>query len=96
MHPDSKASRVLRILADGPATTSEVAAETGWTVKIACAHLLNLVERGKVDRSPFHRKGQRSAWLWRLADDDELPPVIGERMRDGLDEIRHAEQDTEE
>lgn len=66
MHPDSKASRVLAILADGPATTAEIAAETGWTKHNTCAHVKNLHMRGKVERKPWHVKGQGPRFLWFL------------------------------
>jgi hypothetical protein len=68
MRPDSRASRVLAILAEGPATTGEVAAETGWGVHLTCAHLFSLLQRGKISRSPFKQHGARTWWLWSLKE----------------------------
>ncbi len=70
MHPDSKASAVLRVLANGPALTSEIAAELGWSVRNACAHAKNLHARGKVEREQFMKPagspGPRRVCLWKL------------------------------
>lgn len=66
MHPNSKASHVLAILSDGPATTAEIAAETGWGKHNTCAHVQNLYMRGKVERKPWHVKGQGVRFLWFL------------------------------
>lgn len=70
MHPNSKASAVLRVLGDGPATTGELAAELGWTVHLTCAHVKNLHMKGKVDREPFEKPagspGIRKVFLWKL------------------------------
>lgn len=67
MNPESKASACLSVLADGPATTGEIAAETGMPSKLAGTHLRNLFERGKVRRSRFVKaegRGLRNCWLW--------------------------------
>lgn len=68
--PSSKASACLAVLADGPATTGEIAAETGMPSKLAGTHLRNLYERGKVKRERFVRasgRGRRVCWLWSVA-----------------------------
>lgn len=69
MHPNSKASTVMRILSEGPATTGEVAAELGWHVRLACAHLSNLRRQKKIVSEPFHREtGGRPGQLWRVME----------------------------
>lgn len=68
--PDSKAQRCLAVLTDGPATTGEVAAETGLPSKLAGTHLALLHKRGKVTRSRYVKpegRGQRNCWLWSAA-----------------------------
>ncbi|HEY4145210.1 ArsR family transcriptional regulator [Pinirhizobacter sp.] len=69
MAPDSKASRVLRVLAEGPATTGEVAAELGWNVHLTCAHLKNLHLAGKVSRKRFPAPGRLVRFLWSIVDE---------------------------
>lgn len=64
MQPDSKASQVLRVLDEGPATTGEVAVELGWDVHLACAHLFALYKRGKVARSRFPMPDRHVRNLW--------------------------------
>lgn len=67
MDPNSKASAVLRLLSDGPATTGEVAAEFGWTSHLACAHLSNLRRKRKVVSAKARiPTGGRPAQLWQL------------------------------
>lgn len=64
--PDSKAGTVRRILADGPALTCDVVAETGWHRKLASGHLINLWKRGELTREPFIRPGKSLAYLYSL------------------------------
>lgn len=68
MDPASSASRCLAALHDGPATTSEVAAEIGRDTKITCAHLTNLVVRGKVTKQPFKPPEGRRCNLWSIRE----------------------------
>jgi len=70
MEPNSKASRILRVLAEGPATTAEVAAELDLPIKITCAHLGNLVIRGKARKRRFTGKGHGKTMLWSLPEHD--------------------------
>lgn len=64
--PDSKAGTVRRILTDGPATTADVIAETGWNRQNACTHLIHLFKRGELTREPFKRKGMPGCFLYSL------------------------------
>jgi predicted Rossmann fold nucleotide-binding protein DprA/Smf involved in DNA uptake len=71
-NPTSAHGRCLSILQEGPATTAEVAAETGFSLKMACTYLSNLHRRGKVARSPYNKPnaagpGPRRVWLWEAA-----------------------------
>lgn len=69
-HPNSKAQRCLAVLADGPATTGEIAAETGLQSKLAGTRMALLHKRGKVQRERWVKpegRGQRDCWLWSLA-----------------------------
>lgn len=68
MDPSSKASAVLRVLTEGPATSGEVAIELGMDPRIAGAHLCNLRRMGRViaDESRIGTGG-RPGRLWRLA-----------------------------
>jgi predicted Rossmann fold nucleotide-binding protein DprA/Smf involved in DNA uptake len=52
-------SRILAVLRDGPSTTGEVAAELDLKSSLASTHLLQLQQRGKVERKPFG-----NGWLW--------------------------------
>lgn len=63
--------QIVRILADGPALTGEVAAELGIPANAASAFLHGLLRQGRVEKSPFKRP---SAWgrktmtlMWGLA-----------------------------
>lgn len=73
MQPDSKASRVLAILREGPATTGEVAAELGWTTHLCCAHLKNLHMRGKITRQRFPMPDKRVRFLWSATPNEVRP-----------------------
>ncbi|MGH8027226.1 MAG: hypothetical protein ACREO0_10920 [Pseudoxanthomonas sp.] len=67
MRPATKASRVVRVLIDGPATTLEVAAETGMHYRTACSHLSNLFKRKKIARTEHVRTDRGYvAYLWTL------------------------------
>lgn len=63
----SKTARLLALLAEGPATTGEVAAELGWTTHSACAFLKNLHMSGRLKREPFPTGDARRRFLWSLA-----------------------------
>lgn len=69
--PQSKMQQVLRVLADGPARTGEVAAELGWTVHLACAHLKNLHLAGRVTRQPFPTGNRLVRFLWSLPEPEQ-------------------------
>jgi len=62
----SKASQVLALLADGPATTGEIAAELGWDAGNTGDHVHNLYQRGKVKREPFPTVNKQRRFLWSL------------------------------
>lgn len=65
--PNSKAMQVLRLLAEGDATTGELAAETGWKPKLVAAHLSQHANAGRVSHRPFSsRNGKR--WIWSLTE----------------------------
>jgi predicted ArsR family transcriptional regulator len=66
MHPNSKASKVLAVLADGPAKTGEVAAELGWAPHLTCAHLKNLCRKGKITRERFPTGNKNVRYVWSL------------------------------
>lgn len=67
----SKTGQVLGVLGDGPATTGEVAAELGWSVHLACAHLKNLHLAGRVARQPFPTGDHRVRFLWSLPEPEQ-------------------------
>lgn len=69
MQPGSKASKCLAALAAGPRTTAEVGRAAGLTTKLASAHLVHLMRRGRVKRHPIvqvtqPRRGRPQRWLW--------------------------------
>lgn len=65
----SKVADVLQLLSEGPATSFEVAAEFGWDVRIASAHLSNLRRsRRVVSEQARIKTGGRPAQLWRLRE----------------------------
>lgn len=69
MKDASKAAQCLDILAEGPATTAEVAAETGMTSHNACSHLFNLHGKGRIERAPYYKPGDtRRYWLWSISE----------------------------
>lgn len=67
LHPDSQRGRVLAVIEEGPATSPEVAAETGLPVKHCNAHLRALWQVGVLTRVPGPRNGGRPAHIYRLA-----------------------------
>jgi predicted ArsR family transcriptional regulator len=68
MNPGSKASAVLRVLSEGPATSGEVAVSLGIDPRIAGAHLCNLRRKGRVRVEAARiATGGRPARLWRVA-----------------------------
>lgn len=67
--PTTKGQKVLAILADGPATTGEVAVEMRWPVRLTCAHLNHLMSKGTVTRNDFHTGDRRVRFLWMLVED---------------------------
>lgn len=63
------ASEILGLLAEGPATTGEIAALTGETSNRACAWLNHLLRAGRVSRQRHVRSagpGRRNTWLWSI------------------------------
>lgn len=71
MQPNSKYTACLRVLAEGPATTGEIVAETGLTPKHVNARLTEMMARGKVSRSPVSMG--HSKWMWSLNEGVEVP-----------------------
>lgn len=67
MNPASKNSQLLRVLAEGPATTGEIVAETGWPPKNIVARLTVQMKAGRVQRTPYQAEGEQSRWLWALS-----------------------------
>lgn len=49
----TKLSKVLAVLDDGPATTDEVAAETGIPQPVVLSHLGNAWRTGRIAKRPF-------------------------------------------
>jgi predicted ArsR family transcriptional regulator len=68
IRPGSQRDRVLAVIEEGPATTPEVAAETGLSIKHCCAHLRALWEIGLLERKPGHRtrQGGRRPFIYSL------------------------------
>lgn len=74
----SQTQKCLAVLADGPATTSEVCAETGISVKVASAMLSNLCRDGKAVRRPFKQYSNDGetyshVTIWALPKYDATP-----------------------
>jgi DNA-binding MarR family transcriptional regulator len=68
MHPNSIASKIMRLLQDGPAVTSDVVVELGMRPHDASNHLFNLEKRGKITKTPF--PGKRRRYLWELIEQE--------------------------
>lgn len=62
--PRPKLERMLAVLADGPATTGEVAAETGLSIRRTGAKLRYLWLTGDVEREIFPMPDKRIRYLW--------------------------------
>lgn len=66
--PGSLSHKCLSALADGPATTSEVSAESGLSPRVASVTLSDLFNRGYVAREPLNSRvdsdGRVVTWLW--------------------------------
>lgn len=74
----SQTQKCLAVLADGPATTSEVCTETGIPVKVASAMLSNLCRDGKAVRRPFKQyrndgETYSNVTIWALPKYDTTP-----------------------
>lgn len=67
-NPESKGGRVLAVLADGPATTGEVAIELDWPVRLTCAHLRELMIRGHATREPFPTGNRLRRFVWSVVE----------------------------
>lgn len=68
VRPNTIASRCMAVLAEGPATTGEIAAEVGLRSRLAAAHMQLLYQSGRVRRAPFDGStaglGDRKVWIW--------------------------------
>lgn len=53
----SRIERINQILAEGPATASEIAAELEISLRLTSAHMADLRRRGKVASRPFYING---------------------------------------
>lgn len=62
----SRNGRLLALLQEGPATTGELVAETGWDRRNVCGRLTIQMRFGRVTRTPYTASGERSRWLWSL------------------------------
>ncbi len=62
MNPSTKASAVLRVLSEGPATTGEIAASLSMPIRLARAHLSKL-RRRKIGRERSIPYGSRQETL---------------------------------
>lgn len=67
-------SRIESILADGPATATEIAPDLGMDKRIVNAHMCDLAKRGLLTRKPFNMPlpivegGRRVVWIYSLPD----------------------------
>lgn len=64
----TKAERVRRALRVGPATAFELSVALNWPVRIASAHVTNLLQRGEVEHagSFVQVDGHRRAFIYKL------------------------------
>jgi predicted ArsR family transcriptional regulator len=65
--------RICEVLADGPGTAAEVAADLGVGAKQASVNLREMWLQGKLTRERFHgierpRGGPRRVWMYALLD----------------------------
>lgn len=63
-------ARCLAVVADGPATTGEIASEVGAAPRTVAATMRHLMKRGIVTRAAFRKErsakaGRRETSLWR-------------------------------
>jgi hypothetical protein len=73
----TKEANVLRELSDGvPVTAYQLAVALDWPVKIASAHVTNLLQRGKVEHAGQVRQvdGARLAWLYKIKRREKRKP----------------------
>lgn len=63
----TRTERIVSVLADGPALTSEVARELGVRTGTVAAHLASLHRQGRVERAPFHSGRPATVWTLREA-----------------------------
>jgi predicted transcriptional regulator len=76
---NSKRTQLLRLLAEGPATTSELAAESGWQENFIAANLCQHVKAGRAARKPYALSQNGKAWIWSVTEKgllylDSMPP----------------------
>lgn len=62
---EKQAAAVLRVVAESPATSGEVAAELDIDQRVACAVLRYLWQGGHLARERYQRAGQRHGFLYR-------------------------------
>lgn len=65
----TRCSRCLAVLSDGPATTGEIAAETGEVSRIVATTMRHLMRYGLVTRTYYRKErsdkaGRRQTSLW--------------------------------
>jgi DNA-binding HxlR family transcriptional regulator len=65
---NSKRTQLLRLLAEGPATTSELAVESGWQENFIAANLSQHVKAGRVGRKPYPFSQNGKAWIWSVTE----------------------------
>lgn len=63
---------LMRVLAEGPATSSEIALELGGNVRNVSARLHQLYVAGRLTRREFHlgadRRTRETVWLYSLPE----------------------------
>ena len=60
--PMPQADKIAAVLAEGPSTTWEIAAELGWRPNLVAAHLGAMVRRGQVTREQMSANKRRLLW----------------------------------
>jgi len=71
--PNSRTSRIAALLAEGPAKTSEIAAEMNIDLRLASAHLFKLLRRRLV--SSDRRPNGSTVWRLLLPSADAEPSI---------------------
>lgn len=73
LRPGSKAERLAKILADGPAIMDEIYVALAdelkaksWTKNQIRAHIDGLFRRKKITRELYSRRGNQPRYLWKL------------------------------